>query len=475
MSSRYDPGLRAAMRSVAERAADYLETLDDRPVGANAGFEGPWGNGKPPLPEHSTSPAVVLRELAEAVEPGLVASAGPRYFGFVIGGTTAAGVLADWMTTVWDQNAQSFDSSPAAAVVESVTAGWLVELLGLPPQCSVGFVTGCQMANFSALACAREAVLDRAGWDCERNGMFEAPPVSVLMSDCAHATVRSSLGMLGFGSRHVVSIDSDDQGRMKLDRLEREVTARAGQPLIVSVQAGNVNTGAFEPIGRIADLLANENAWLHVDGAFGLWAAASPELRGLVDGLERADSWAADAHKWLNVPYDSGLVFVKDAGRHRELKRVRCAYAGEDRADRRDGSTWAPENSRRARAFVLYAVLRELGRAGIRETVERCCRLARELATGVERIPEVRVVNDVALNQVVIRCSPPAGVDPSAFHRDVALDLQSDGRCWLGTTVWKSQPALRCSVCNATTRSDDVTLTVRALGKSLAKVRGRHA
>ncbi len=467
----WDVPPRLALPAVAERAIAYLDSLATRHVGATASADELLRRLDRPLPEEGTPAARVLDELAEAVEPGLVASAGPRYFGFVAGGATPAALMADWMTSAWDQNAQVHATSPAAAAAEAVVARWIPELLGLPRGASVGLVTGCQMANFTALACARRAVLERTGWDLDRHGLFGAPPVTVLLSEAAHATVRSALQLLGFGTAQRREVEADAQGRLRHDALARALRELRGRPVIVSLQAGNVNTGAFEPFDAVADLVRGVNAWVHVDGAFGLWAAGSPTRRALLRGVDRADSWATDAHKWLNVPYDSGLVIVKDAAVHRRLKSRRCAYAGEPRGDRRDGSDFAPENSRRARAFVLYAVLREAGRAGIASLVDRCCDLARQFARDVGRaVPGARVLNDVVLNQVLVQVASPAEDrhDPAAFHEALAARLQADGACWIGGTTWRGEPALRVSICNAGTTAQDVAVAVDALARAVA-------
>jgi glutamate/tyrosine decarboxylase-like PLP-dependent enzyme len=459
-------GMRSALHAVADQAADFLESLPTRHAGGTATPEELTCALDRPLPEDGAPPELVIRELVNDVDRGLVASGGPRFFGFVMSSVTPAGLMADWLTSTWDQNAQVYTTSPAAAVVEAIAARWVIEMLGLPAASSVGFVTGCQMANFTALASARNAVLERAGWDVDKQGMCGAPPVAVFMSECAHATVRSALRLAGIGTAQIREIPADAEGRMKIDALAGEVRRAAGQLMIFSLQAGNVNSGAFEPIGAVADLVRGENAWVHVDGAFGLWAAVSPELRGHLQGMERADSWATDAHKWLNVPFDSGLVILKDAAQHRRLKASRCAYAGAEAEDRRDGSTWVPENSRRARAFVFYAVLRELGRSGVRAIVEQCCRLARQFAIGAARLPHAQVLNEVALNQVLFRFRPPGCADCDAFHRAIAACLQAEGRCWIGTTVWRGETVLRVSLCNRSTTEADIATALESVARA---------
>lgn len=423
-----------------------------------------------PLPEIGSPADQIIRELVADVAPGLVAAGHPRFFGFVASGVTAASLQADWLTSVWDQNAQVYSLSPAAAVVEEVVSRWVLDLLNLPRSASVGFVTGGQMANFTALAVGRNTVLERAGWEVDGKGLSGAPPITVFVSECVHGTVLSALRLLGLGTTQIHRVAADAQGRMDLAALARGLREKAGQPLLLSLQAGNVNSGAFEPFAAIADLVRTENAWIHIDGAFGLWAAVAPDLSDLTRGMERADSWSTDGHKWLNVPCDSGLVILRDASAHRRLKLTRCAYAGDEAADHRDGSTWVPENSRRARAFVLYAVLREFGRQGLCDLVERCCRLARQFAVGVERIPGGRVLNDIALSQVLFAFPVEAGVDPDEHHRAIAAHLQAGGACWVGTTRWQGRIILRVSITNAFTRESDIATALAALGDA-AQVR----
>jgi glutamate/tyrosine decarboxylase-like PLP-dependent enzyme len=461
---------RNSLLSVAGLAADFLESSCTRPVSSTVSPGELRRHLDRALPVDGTPADLVIRELARDVEPGLIASTGPRYFGYVVGGTTPAGLMADWLTSVWDQNAQTFTTSPAAAAAEAIVARWIVELFALPAQSSVGLVTGCQMANFTALTCARDSVLGREGWDLKRRGLFGAPPITVFMSDCGHATVKSALHMMGIGSEQICEVSSDSEGRMHLKALEEEIQRASGRPMVLSVQAGNVNSGAFEPIDAIADLVRSENAWIHVDGAFGLWAAVSPQHDTRLRGLELADSWATDAHKWLNVPYDSGLVILKDPTQHRGFKAARCAYAGEKTEDHRDGSDWVPENSRRARAFVLYAVLRELGRSGVRSLVERCCVLAQQFARGASSIPGAEVLNEVVLNQVLVRINHAANWDDEAFHQAVAARVQAEGKCWLGTTYWKGVPSLRLSICNWLTSEKDIALALDSLARAVREV-----
>ena len=341
---------RHLLTRTSELANDFLDRLPNRPVTRPTDLEklrAALGGSLPDGPDDATA---VVDELARAVEPGLVGSAGPRYFGFVVGGGVPASLAADWLTSTWDQNAGLYALSPAAAVVEEVAASWLIDLFGLPAGSSVGFTTGATMASFTALAAARHAVLERAGWNVEDDGLVGAPPIAVVVSDESHVTIFASLQMLGLGRARVHRVAADDQGRMRADTL-RDTLSRIDGPTIVSAQAGNVNTGSFDPLPEIvAAVRSMPNAWLHVDGAFGLWAAAVRSLRDRVEGLDGADSWTTDAHKWLNVPYDSGIVVCRDPAAHHAAMTLGAAYYVETAGGERDPYNWVPESSRRARS-----------------------------------------------------------------------------------------------------------------------------
>ena len=356
-----------------------------------------------------------------------MASAGPRHFGFVIGGSLPAALAADWLVSAWDQCAGFHSLSPAAAAIEEITGEWTLDLLGLPAGASVGFVTGGQGANTTGLAAARHAVLARAGWDVERDGLIGAPRVNVVCGEDAHATVYTALRLLGLGAQTAIRVDVDGQGRMAAGALEEALAGLEG-PTIVCAQAGNVATGAFDPFEPIADACAARDAWLHVDGAFGLWAAAAPSTRPLVRGVERADSWAVDAHKWLNVPYDSAMAIVADPDAHRGAMSLAASYLVADPAHR-DPTNYVPESSRRARAVPVYAALRSLGRSGVAELVERNCAHARRMAARLAEIPGARILNDVVLNQVLVRF--PGGDEA---NRAAVAAVQREGTCWLGGT-----------------------------------------
>jgi glutamate/tyrosine decarboxylase-like PLP-dependent enzyme len=466
----------SALRRTTELAVDFLSTIGDRPVGTRISRDDLMATLGGPL-GHDGIPAVeVIERLVEAADPGIVAMAGPRFFGFVIGGSLPAALAADWMTSTWDQNAGLFVAGPAASVVEEVAGEWLVDLLGLPVGTSIGLTTGCQMAHMTCLAAARHAVLSAAGWNVEADGLFGAPEVTVVIGAEAHATIGTALQYLGLGRSRVTIVDADDQGRMRLDALEVTLAALPDDeaPLIVCLQAGNVNTGSFDPMGPAIDLIRARapKAWIHVDGAFGLWAAATPTYRHLLAGHERADSWATDGHKWLNVPYDSGYAFVRDPGHHRAaMAPPSAAYIVYGSAER-DEFDWVPEYSRRARGFATYAALRSLGRSGIVDQIERSCRQATRMADALRSSGAgVEILNDVVLDQVLVRFRPADAADDSAANptasdawtREVVKRVQDDGTCWLSGTTWHGMAAMRISIVNWSTTDDDIDLSAAAI------------
>jgi glutamate/tyrosine decarboxylase-like PLP-dependent enzyme len=450
-----------ALETAAAHATQFLRGLPERPVAARAGAEELRARLGGPLPEHPADPAEVVAQLAKLADDGLVATAGPRYFGFVVGGSLPAALAADWLAAAWDQNAGLFVLGPAAATVEDVAAGWLTELLGLPATASCGFVTGGLGANFGGLAAARNHVLARAGWDVERDGLLGAPPVEVVVGAERHVTIDVALRYLGLGSGRLRVVPADDQGRMDAAALG-EVLAAVEGPTIVCAQAGNVNTGAFDPLAAICAAGHDHGAWVHVDGAFGLWAGASPALRHLVAGVEQADSWATDAHKWLNVPYDSGLVFVAHPQAHLAAFAKVASYLTPGQGGERDPDGFVPEGSRRARGFPVWAALRSLGRSGVAELVERCCGHARRFADALAAADGVEVLNEVVLNQVLVRFADPGG-DHDGRTREVIRRVQADGTLWLGGTIWQGMAAMRISVSNWSTTTDDVDRSVAAI------------
>ncbi|HEY2776733.1 MAG TPA: pyridoxal-dependent decarboxylase [Gaiellaceae bacterium] len=441
--------LRELFELTAAIAADFYETLPERPVYPRATVAELHAALSSPLPEQGLPARTVIAELAAAADPGIVAEASGRYFGFVVGGAVPASIAADWLTSTWDQNAGLFVLGPSASIVEQAAGAWLIELLGLPRHASFGFVTGAQMANFTALAAARHHVLARAGWDVERDGLQGAPRIRVVVGAKRHGTIDRALRMLGLGAPTDV-VPADSEGRMLASELQL-----GDEPTIVCAQAGEVNTGASDPFHAIADARdAAANAWIHVDGAFGLWAAATDSLRHYVDGAERCDSWATDAHKWLNVPYDSGLVFTAHPDSHSAAFSARATYLIVD-DDKREQLDWNPEHSRRARGFAVYAAIRSLGRTGIAELIERTCAHARTFAARLE-VMGAEVMNGVELNQVLIRFPDDARTEA------VLAAVQASGEAWLSGTVWEERPAIRISVSNWQTSDDDVERTLAA-------------
>ena len=405
----------------------------------------------------------VIEELIAGAEPGVLAIPSGRFFGWVMGGVLPVTLAADWLTSTWDQNAGLLVSSPAAAGAEWVASEWLLDLLGLPANSAVGFVTGAMIANFTCLAAARHDVFRRAGWDVEGDGLHGAPPVTVIVGEERHETVDVALRFLGLGEQRSLTVPADDQGRIRLDALIDILEQVGNTPLIVCLQAGNVHSGAFDPIAEAVDLAHQCGAWVHVDGAFGLWAAASAQYRHLVAGVERADSWASDAHKTLNVPYDSGLAIVAKAEAMYAAMGVHAAYLIQD--ERPDPFSTVPEFSRRARGFPVWAALRSLGRRGVAEMVERFCRHARRFAAGLAELDGVRVINDVVFTQVCVSF----GTDEAT--REVATRLLRDGTAWMTPSTWHGQAVLRISVSNWRTTEEDVDRTLAAVRRVLAEVR----
>src|SRR3954451_6216613 len=448
-------GMRALLSRRGEVGADFLDSLEDRPVFPQASQHDLRQTLRVPLQDEPLKPQRVVEELVAAADPGLVAMPSGRYFGFVIGGGLPAALAAEWLTSAWDQNAGLYVGGPSASVVEEVVREWVCDLLGLPPTASIGFVTGTQMGSVTALAAARYRVLERAVWDVARDGLAVGPPVRVLVGEQRHVTVDRALRLLGLGTPETVP--ADDQGRMDADALRHALERGAGRT-IVRARAGEVNAGAFDPFEKIADAAESRRAWLHVDGAFGLWAAATPRRRHLVRGVERADSWITDAHKWLNVPYDSALVLCNDADAHRAAMTVSASYLMQDDGARavRDQVDWVPEFSRRARGFAVYAALRSLGRSGLAELVERTCDCAQKFAEEIVALPGVELVNDVVLNQVLFRFETDDETD------SVLARVQSAGDVWMSGTTWRGRRAIRVSVSNWQTTDAEIALALRS-------------
>ena len=443
------------LNDAARRSAHYLESLKDRQVAPTPEAVERLSQLFGPLQEDSLDPATVLDELDQLGSPATVASAGGRYFGFVIGGSLPAALASSYLAAAWDQNAGSEVMSPIASVLEKVCREWLLTLLGMPSQAQVGFVTGATMANFVGLAAARHSVLEDQGWDVEADGLFGAPPIQVIVGEEVHESVLKALRMLGLGGERVVRVPVDDQGRM----IPGEIP-EGRPPSIVCIQAGNVNTGAFDPAEEICLKAKDVGAWVHTDGAFGLWAAASPGKADLMAGYDQADSWSTDAHKWLNVPYDSGIVFVRNPEHLNAAMAASAAYLIE--GDTRDPYLYVPEMSRRARAVEVWAALRSLGRSGLTDLIDRTCDHASRMAEGLTRAG-FEVLNEVSLNQILVSFGSPE------LTRRVIAEVQSDGTCWCGGTEWQGQVAMRISVSSWSTTREDISRSLEAIIRIASK------
>jgi glutamate/tyrosine decarboxylase-like PLP-dependent enzyme len=451
----------------AELAVDYLRRMPDLPVREEASLDELRAALRVPLNDAPLDPVTVVEELVRVAEPGIVNEQSPRYFGFVIGGSLDAAIAADWLTSAWDQNAGGYPVGPSAAIVEEAIGEWLLDLLGLPAESSVGLTTGCQMAHFTCLAAARNRKLAETGWDVESDGLFGAPPLRVIAGAHAHTTVFAALRMLGLGSNRTEIVPTDDQGGM-LHGLLARILREGDGPAIVIAQAGEVNTGAVDPLPQIADAAHEYGAWLHVDGAFGLWAAASERLRAQVEGIERADSWATDGHKWLNVPYDCGFAIVRDrqAQRAAMSSLAGAEYIPPIEHGERYNAEWVPEFSRRARGFPVYAAIRTLGRRGIAELVERCCGCAHLMASALAETEGAELLNEIVLNQVLVRFTR----DGANVSEEVLRAIQQEGTCWMSGTTWEDEPAVRISVSNWRTTEDDIRRSAQAIERCLRSV-----
>jgi glutamate/tyrosine decarboxylase-like PLP-dependent enzyme len=453
------------LRSVAERAIAYRAGLASTPVTPTATPDALRAALGGPTPEHPADPSDVIDRMADVAEAGgLMGMGSGRFFGFVIGGAVPASLAADWLVTAWDQNTGLFAPSPATSVIEEIAGRWLIDMLGLPDHSSFAFVTGGQMANTTALAAARHHVLGAVGWDVEVDGLAGSPPIRLVVSDEVHVTVPRGARLLGLGTRTIEKVAVDANGAMIPADLERVLARGADGPTIVCCQAGNINTGALDPTGALAEIAHAHDAWLHVDGAIGLWAAASRPSP--LPGLELADSWSTDAHKWLNVPYDCGITVCRHPDSHRAAMTVTASYLvqaapGTDR----DPVDWNPEFSRRARGAPVYAALASLGRSGVAEIVDRCCAHARRFAELLRNEPDVVVLNDVVLNQVLVRFLVPNGNDEDhdARTRAVIAEVQNDGTCWLGGSIWRNMSVMRISVSNFATTEADVEASVASI------------
>jgi glutamate/tyrosine decarboxylase-like PLP-dependent enzyme len=451
---------RELLRRAAELAADYVETLDTRPVRPERGYREMLALLDGPLPEGPADPVSIVEELAHDGEPGVTAMGSGRYFGFVIGGALPAALAADWLVTAWDQNTGLAEPTPTTCALEAVTGRWVLELLGLPSQASFAFVTGCQMAHVTCLAAARQGVYARTGWDLSERGLAGAPPLRVVVGEKRHVTVSRALRLLGIGRTQEVVLPVDREGRMDVSRLAEALEPE--RPTIVCVQAGEVNTGAFDDLSAAIGIAADRGAWVHVDGAFGLWAAAVPSLRHLLAGYERADSWATDAHKLLNVPYDCGIALCAHSAYHEAAMEYAAPYLNvSDQAAIRDPMGYSPEFSRRARSAPVWAAIRQLGRGGVAELVERSCSHARRFAEEIATLPGCEVLNEVVFNQVLFRFA-----DDDTTARALGA-VQASGEAWMSGTTWDGKVAIRLSVTNWRTTDDDIDRTVAAFAAAL--------
>lgn len=451
-----------ALDLAAQLAIAYRRDIASAEASPTAGYADMLAAFSAPTPETGASARAVISELAEKAAPGIRAMTAPRFFGWVIGGSLPAGVAADWLTSAWGQNVGLAVGTPAASAIEQVVSGWLLDLLDLPRAASVGLVTGATVANFACLAAARGEVLRRTGWDVEKDGLFGAPPIHVVLGEDAHATVFGALKFLGLGAGRVRKVAVDEQGRMLPEDFARALGESDG-PTIAILQAGQINTGAFDPFEKLVPLARERGAWIHIDGAFGLWARVCPALRHLADGLEQADSWATDGHKWLQTPYDCGYAIVRDEEAHRRAMAITASYLPPAQSGEREPSHYVPELSRRARGFASWAMIKNLGRAGIAEMVERDCRVARRMAA---RLAEAgaTIANEVCLNQVVVRFGDGEAGDRMTLA--VVERVQQEGVAFFGPAQWRGRWHMRISVCGGTTQETDGDKACEAILKA---------
>ena len=458
--------LRACLEAAFLQSIDHLENLDRRSVAATASLDTLRQRLSKTLTEDGTAPDQVIKELVEDVAGGIVGSASGRYFSGVIGGALPAALAADWLASAWDQNAVLYATGPAAAIAEEATGAWLKEIFGLPEGASFALGTGCQMAHATCLAAARHALLRKRGWDVEQRGLFGAPPIRILSGQERHGSTGRAIRLLGLGLGHILDLPTDDKGRLRGDALEQTLADHPDLPTLVLTQAGEINTGAYDPFETIISIAHRYGAWVHVDGAIGLWAAASPKHRYLVRGVGQAYSLATDGHKWLNVPYDCGYAFVADAEAQRASMAHRAPYLTHD-AQARDPMDWTPEWSRRARAFPTYAALRQLGRAGLADLLERCSRHAHSLVTRIGQLPGAEMLWEPVINQGLVRFLDPR---PGATEQDhdrrtdeIIEAICATGEAVFGGTTWRGRRAMRVSVSNWRTSEEDVERVVKAV------------
>ncbi len=454
------------MQIAARHALSHIENLNALPVAATASLETLRSRLARPLLDAGADAEQVIEDLVRDSAGGIVASASGRFYGWVIGGVVPAALAADWLTSAWDQNAGLYAAGPAAALVEEIAGEWLKDLLDIPAGASFAFVTGCQMAHVTCLAAARHAVLERAGWDVEARGLSGAPAIRLLASRERHGSVKRAVRLLGLGSDNLTGLDTDAQGRLDPHALAQAFAAHPDAPTIVVLQAGELNTGVFDPFEQLIPIAKRHNAWVHIDGAFGLWAAASPRFKHLCAGAAAADSWATDGHKWLNVPYDCGYAFVAHPDAQRAAMSYQASYWVFERAVR-EQIDWNPEWSRRARGFATYAAIRQLGRSGIAGTVERCCGCARALTLGIGRLPGAEVLWEPVINQGLVRFLDPAGQDHDRRTDEVIAAILAGGEAFFGGVTWHGMRAMRISLCNWMTSEADVDRAIEAVRRAM--------
>ena len=459
-----DPSLRVL--SVAQQHAfSFLNNLNHTPVGATVDVQTLRQQLQKPLADSGLPAEQVITELVRDVSGGLLGSAGGRFFGWVIGGAVPAALAADWLTATWDQNGALYATSPAAAVVEEVAGAWLKDILRLPAHASFALVSGCQMAHATCLAAARHALLAERDWNVEDKGLYGAPPIRILTSSQRHGSFERAVRLLGLGREQVVCLTSDDSDRLEPAALEKALEADSSAPTIVLLQAGDINIGAFDAFESLIPIAKRYRAWVHVDGAFGLWAASSPRYRQLVKGVEAADSWATDGHKWLNVPFDSGYAFIANPDAHRASMSHRAPYLTHQE-DARDEMDWNPEWSRRARGFSTYAALRQLGRDGVADLIDRCCRHAHEPVMGIGALAGAEVLWEPNINQGLVRFLDPSGEHDRRTDEVIAAIVAS-GEAFFGGTTWRGKRAMRVSVCNWRTSPEDVRRSINSVARVL--------
>ena len=467
------PFFRPTLETALRAALSHLENLDQSSVAATTDLHTLRSKLARPLAEGGLEPQQVVDELVADVEGGILGFAGGRFFGWVVGGSLPAALAADWLTAAWDQNAVLYASGPAAAVVEEVAGAWLKDILGLPQQASFAFVSGCQMAHLTCLASARHALLKQRGWDVEEQGLYGAPRIRILAGSAAHGSIVRAVRMLGLGRAQITRVPADRVGRIGADELRECLEADPASPTIVVLQAGDINTGAFDDFDALIPMARSHGAWVHVDGAFGLWAAASPQYKRFTNGVERADSWATDGHKWLNVPFDCGYAFVAHPGAHRAAMSHQASYLAFDDAAR-DATHWVPEWSRRARGFPTYAALRQLGRNGVANLVERCCGHAHSLVTRIGQLPGVEVLCEPTINQGLVRFldpKPDASESDHARRTDqVIAAILATGEALFSGSDWNGHRVMRVSVCNWQTSETDVDRAVAAGAQALTSI-----